>query len=99
MIKLMIATAGLMMLAAAPLPVPPMPPQLTPFETLAPVARSDVDPPSDIAWGPNLKLRTFDRQSFEQNVNGGYLPSSHYENKEDRKAIQTPGLSITIPLK
>jgi hypothetical protein len=100
MIKVMIAVSGIISLAAAPsLPTPPLPPEFSPYDTAAPVPRTDGQTPQDIAVNSQIQLRTFNQQSYEQNVSGGYLPGSQYENKEDRKAIQTPGLSLTIPFK
>jgi hypothetical protein len=44
----------------------------------------------------SVKLQMFRMRRYD--ASQGFLPGSRYESTEDRKAIQTPGLSIVVPL-
>jgi len=92
--------AGLAAMAAAPapnLPVPPIPPTHPPTDVAAPVPDTDVHAPIVVASeDPRVQIRNFRVNRFDQSR--GFLPGSRYESSEERKGIQTPGLSVTVPL-
>jgi hypothetical protein len=92
--------AGLLTLAAAPdtgLPVPPVPPSVPPTDTAAPRPDDSLRAPVVLAdQDPLVRLQLFRMQRHDSSQ--GFLPGSRYESTEDRKAIQTPGLTVTVPL-
>jgi hypothetical protein len=83
---------------AEELPVPPIPPDHPPIGDTAPVpdvdARAPV-PPSSEQTSINVKLY----RSDPPDTSLGFLPGSRFRNSEERKPIQTPGFSITVPLR
>lgn len=83
---------------AADLPVPPVPPEHPPLADAAPVpnvnAEAPVAPTSD---KPSLNVRMYRAKMYDPGE--GFVPGSRYQSSEDRKPIQTPGLSIDVPLK
>ena len=83
---------------AEDLPVPPIPPDQPPAGDIAPVpdidARMPVAPVSEQA-SVNVKLY----RSDPPDTSLGFLPGSRYRNSEERKPIQTPGFSVTVPLR
>jgi hypothetical protein len=97
----LILLMGLATAAAAPgpdLPIPPIPPKRPPTDVAAPVPDSDVRAPLVIASeDPRVQIRNFRVDRYDQSR--GFLPGSRYESSEERKGIQTPGLSVTVPLR
>lgn len=80
------------------LPVPPIPPAQPPSNDAAPVPNPDAAAPASIESGePTLAVTLYRARSFDPSV--GFAPGSRYQSSEDRKPIQTPGISITVPLK
>ena len=83
--------------AADELPVPPRPPGRIPTPDLAPVpdpdARTFADQSTD---GTNVQIRFF--RSDVQDPGAGFTPGSRFQTPEERKPIQTPGLSVSVPL-
>ncbi len=83
---------------AETLPVPPIPPQVPPLADAAPVpdlnATAPVAPSSD---QPTVNVRLYRARMFDPGF--GFVPGSRYQSTEERKPIQTPGLSISVPLK
>jgi hypothetical protein len=79
-------------------PVPPVPPDLPPLADAAPVpdinAKAPVTPASD---QPSVNVRLYRAKTYDPSV--GFVPGSRYQTSEDRKPIQTPGFSISVPLK
>lgn len=79
------------------LPVPPIPPLHAPTDELAPIPDDNLRAPLVVAGDDaQVKLRLFRIQRYDSSR--GFPPGSHYESKEDRKAFQTPGLSLSVPL-
>jgi hypothetical protein len=80
------------------LPVPPMPPERPHLADAAPVpdvdAQAPVVPASD---QPSINMHLYRARVYDPAV--GFVPGSRYQSSEDRKAIQTPGFSIDVPLK
>jgi len=83
---------------AEDLPVPPLPPDITPLADAAPVpnvnAQAPVPPASD---EPSVNVRLYRIKTYDSSA--GFVPGSRYQSTEDRKPIQTPGFSISVPLK
>lgn len=92
--------AGFLTVAAAPdndLPVPPIPPTQGPADIAAPVPDSDARGPLTLASEEaRFKLQLYRVRRPDGSV--GFLPGSRYETTEERKAIQTPGISFIVPL-
>jgi len=83
---------------ARDLPVPPIPPERPPFGEQAPIPNPDATAPSGpLSTAPTVAVRQFRSQPYGPGL--GFAPGSRYESAEDRKPIQTPGLSISVPLK
>jgi hypothetical protein len=84
---------------AGELPVPPLPPTATPPTFAAPVPDDTVQPPTpEAANSPVVRPDVFNAP-IENLTSDGFLPGSRYEDSEERKGIQTPGVSVTIPLR
>jgi hypothetical protein len=96
---------GLVLLLAAigaapapPLPVPPIPPAHPPEDQSAPVPNPDLQGPADAPGkGPQVNFTDF-RLDRDKQSSLGYSPGSQFQNNEDRRVIQTPGLSVRVPL-
>ena len=80
-----------------PLPVPPIPPENPPSAQSAPVPDRDLQAPSDSDGDrTQFGLQDFRIRRFYQGM--GYGPGSHFENSEEKRPIQTPGLAVKVPL-
>jgi hypothetical protein len=95
------AVAALIATAAAsplrPLPVPPIPPANPPTDQTAPMPDRDIRAPSEPSTeGARVDLRDFRVHRFNQGL--GYAPGSQYETSEEKRPIQTPGLTVRVPL-
>ncbi|MEJ0017066.1 MAG: hypothetical protein WDN25_10960 [Acetobacteraceae bacterium] len=94
-VAVLIATTG-----AAPrrtLPVPPIPPARPPADQTAPLPNRDVQAPITTSdTGMQVRLQDFRVRRLNQSY--GYTPGSQYEGAEDKRAIQTPGLTLRVPL-
>lgn len=84
--------------SAEDLPVPPVPPANLPLPDTAPVpnpnAKAPVADPSD---APSVDVKLYRARPYDPGV--GFTPGSRYQSNEDRKPIQTPGLSFSVPIK
>jgi hypothetical protein len=80
------------------LPVPPQPPPIVPSPDIAPVpdfgASAPIRPESE---DPSLNVKLY--RYTPPDSSQGFSPGSRYQSTEDRKAIQTPGFSFSVPLK
>jgi hypothetical protein len=80
------------------LPLPPMPPIQPHLADAAPVPDADAQAPVAPDSGqPSINMRLYRARTYDPA--GGFAPGSRYQSSEDRKAIQTPGFSINVPLK
>lgn len=80
------------------LPIPPPPPAHPPSGETAPVPNLDVHAPiAPVSDEPRVDVRMFRARSYDPSL--GFAPGSRYQSSEDRKAIQTPGFSINVPLR
>jgi hypothetical protein len=83
---------------AEDLPVPPIPPSIPPIADAAPVPNPDAAAPVTASSDePSVNVRLYRVRMYDPSV--GFVPGSHYQSTEDRKPIQTPGFSISVPLK
>jgi hypothetical protein len=94
--------AALIMLApcamADEIPMPPIPPEHPPPGEIAPVPNVDARAPvPDPSNEPTVDVRLYRVRLYDPSL--GFAPGSQYQTTEDRKSIQTPGLSISVPLK
>jgi len=82
---------------AEPLPVPPVPPAQQVQSQNAPVPNPDAD-----GWVPQEEAHSYVAiRNFKSPLGqpgSGYTPGSQFRTPEDRKAIQTPGVSFTVPI-
>lgn len=90
---------GLATIAAGPpppLPVPPIPPAHPPDQA-APMPDTEAHGPApEIAQGPKLSVTDFRVRNYDQSQ--GYAMGSHFQTSEDKRVIQTPGLTLRLPL-
>jgi hypothetical protein len=88
--------------AAAPaedsgLPVPPLPPEHPPGDVAAPIPNLDAHGPV-IAASKEAQVGVELYRAQHYDPSRGFTPGSRFQSSEDRKPIQTPGLSIRFPL-
>lgn len=83
---------------AEDLPVPPIPPVIGYTSEAAPVPDANAKAPNPPASDkPSVNMKLYRAQTYDPSV--GFTPGSRYQTSEDRKPIQTPGFSVTVPLK
>ena len=83
---------------AEDLPVPPIPPRIPQIADAAPVPNPDAEAPVPLSSDePSFNVRLYRVRMYDPSA--GFVPGSRYQSTEDRKPIQTPGLSISVPLK
>ncbi len=79
------------------LPEPPMPPAQVPERDAAPTpdrdAKTGLPPPSEHAA---VELKVFRATPYDAGV--AFTPGSRFRTPEERKPIQTPGVSFSFPL-
>jgi len=79
------------------LPVPPIPPEHPLLAEVAPVPNLDARVPVTAASdSPTFDVRLYRARPYDPGM--GFAPGSRYQTSEDRKPIQTPGVSISVPL-
>jgi hypothetical protein len=79
------------------LPVPPIPPEHPPVAEVAPTPNVDARAPvAPASASPTFDVRLFRASPYDPGM--GFAPGSRYQTSEDRKPIQTPGVSISVPL-
>jgi hypothetical protein len=82
---------------AEDLPVPPIPPDHPRLAEAAPVPDPDAKAPvTPVPDKPSVDVRLYRARSYDPGF--GFAPGSRYQDSEERKPIQTPGLSIRVPL-
>lgn len=79
------------------LPVPPIPSAHPPVDQSAPVPNPDARTPQDTASG-GTRVGVTDFRLRRQDQSLGYSPGSYFRTNEDRRVIQTPGLTVRVPL-
>jgi hypothetical protein len=78
------------------LPVPPIPPAHPPSDQSAPVPNADAAAPASATLLPNVTFQDFRAAQFANSP--GYAPGSQFQTSEDKRSIQTPGLTWKVPL-
>jgi len=90
----------LMTMGAAPkrpLPVPPIPPAHPPSVQTAPLPDRDLQAPAAAATtGTQLDMRNFRVPNIQQGMR--YTPGSQFRTSDDKRPVQTPGLTVRVPL-
>ena len=79
------------------LPVPPIPPAEPPADQTAPMPNDNVSAPPSASFVPNVTLQDFRANQLDEK-SLGYVPGSQFESSEDKRPIQTPGLTWKVPL-
>jgi hypothetical protein len=94
---LLLAVAFSAAAAADDLPVPPLPPPYQPTTEVAPVPNLDAQAP--VTRRPDqasLNVKFYRAPLYDPSL--GFSPGSRYQSSEDRKPIQTPGFSLSVPI-
>lgn len=82
---------------AEALPVPPIPPEHYPLGETAPVPNLDtMVPMAPLSDAPKISVRLYRARPYDPGF--GFAPGSRYQDTEERKPIQTPGFSVSVPL-
>ncbi len=83
---------------ARELPIPPIPPMDHPSSVPAPVPDDNVQGPiAEARTSPSVALRFYRAPVYAPGA--AFAPGSQFQTPEDRKPIQTPGFSVSVPLK
>ena len=77
-------------------PVPPIPPAGAQPAKPAPMPDRDVQPPPDL---PHTKVTPTDFHLPKVDADAGYPYGSQHRSPEDMKPIDTPGFTLTFPLR
>jgi len=92
----LLATAGAR--SPPPLPIPPIPPNHPPTNLSAPVPDPNVRAPPPT--GPQeTQVRVQDFRADMMTNGLGYTPGSKFQSSEDKRPIETPGLTVQVPLR
>ena len=84
--------------SAETLPVPPVPPDHLPQVEAAPVPNVDAtEPVPPASEDPRLNVKFYRADTYLPG--SGFTPGSRYQDSEERKPIQTPGINFLVPLK
>jgi hypothetical protein len=79
------------------LPIPPIPPEDPPVAEAAPVPNMSAEAPTvPKSEKPSVNMRVYHVGLYDPAL--GFAPGSRYQSTEDRKPIQTPGFSVSVPL-
>lgn len=96
MLFALFASAGA---APAPdLPLPPTPPDNRPSDQRAPVPDWNAKAPT-VASLQSVQVIPSDFRIRRPDPSAGYAPGSHFQTTEEKRPIQTPGLTLRIPLR
>jgi hypothetical protein len=82
---------------APSLPVPPIPPAHPPLGQSAPMPNPNAVAPLEASpRGPEVRVSNFRLRRYDQSL--GYTPGSQFQSSEEKRVIQTPGLTLRVPL-
>jgi len=91
------ATVGAAPGPTSSLPVPPIPPAHPPTGQLAPVPNPELRGTQDpVSRGTQVSITDFRVPQPNQSL--GYAPGSHFQSSSERRDIDTPGLTVRVPL-
>lgn len=96
LLGLLLMAAGPAKRAQPPLPVPPVPPAHPPTAQSAPVPDPNQLAPASGSLMPDVQFRDFRASQYARSP--GYAPGSQFQTSEDKRPIQTPGLTWKLPL-
>ena len=91
---------GLIVMGAGPtpvLPVPPIPPLHPPTDQLAPVPDADAHAPA-LLGSPGMQFSVNDFRVTRFDSSLGYGRGSRFQTNEEKRPIQTPGVTLRVPL-
>jgi hypothetical protein len=78
-------------------PVPPIPPDHPLLADNAPLPNFDARPPLvPISTSPTIDVRVLSAKRYDPSL--GFAPGSRIQINEDRRPIQPPGFSVSVPL-
>ena len=78
-------------------PVPPIPPDHPSLAETAPVPNADAQAPAaPQSTSPSVDVKLYRTRPYDPGY--GFAPGSRYQDNEERKPIQTPGLVISVPI-
>lgn len=78
------------------LPLPPTPPPHAPAGGSAPLPDGDLQPPRLGTPTTEFNVRMFSLQEHGDGL--AFIPGSAYPAPEDRKPVQTPGFTVSLPV-
>ena len=80
------------------LPIPPIPPDGHPFSVPAPIPDVSMEGPvAAVNTEPSVGLKFYRAPVYAPGM--AFAPGSQFQTSEDKKPIQTPGFSVSVPLK
>lgn len=89
--------AAILAAAESLLPEPPIPPDQPPADQAAPVPNPDAHAPAATGTArTQVRPEMFRKGTYDPSL--GYATGSRYQDNEDRKVIQTPGVRLMMPL-
>jgi hypothetical protein len=80
------------------LPVPPIPPDVTPPYLAAPVPDTDISAPDQPFAKPGAQLKPGFYSPKDYNVGEGYMPGSTIQGEQEHRAKPMPSLNLKLPL-
>jgi hypothetical protein len=80
-------------------PIPPNPPPSARLASPAPVPDRDVQPPPDPNSSPHTKMSVADFRPPKTDTSAALPYGSRYQSPDDQRPIETPGFTVTIPLR
>lgn len=90
--------AGVLAGAAGPnLPLPPTPPERPPAGEPAPIPNSDLRQQARATPTTEFYVHIFSLQEHGGGL--AYIPGSAYPAPEDRRFAQTPGITVSVPMR
>jgi hypothetical protein len=79
------------------LPIPPIPPDHPPTNLSAPVPNPDIRAPPAGRQETQVRVQDFRADSMTDGL--GYTPGSKFQSNEDKRPIETPGVTVQVPLR
>ena len=82
---------------APTLPLPPVPPEHPPTEQTAPIPNHGCPWAARHRFSRNA-VQITDFRVPRRDASKGYTPGSHFQSSSERRDIDTPGLTVRVPL-
>jgi hypothetical protein len=91
------ASAGVVVRTArSSFPLPPLPPTHAPAGEAAPLPDDDLSRPTPGTETATFHVRMFSLDEHDSGL--AFIPGSAYPAPEDRKPMQTPGVTVSVPM-